>query len=97
MRMVLRATADEAMRALQVAQGSTYLHPQGIQLRQRYLGGFKLPVLDSRRLFLKSVHEVRLANVEATFQEIPPFNLQIGIFFKKITSGIRYRVLGKNL
>jgi len=36
--MVLRSTTDEAVGALQVAQGSSHLYPQCIELNKRHFG-----------------------------------------------------------
>tara|TARA_B100000315_G_scaffold72743_1_gene66322 strand:- start:263 stop:511 length:249 start_codon:yes stop_codon:yes gene_type:complete len=82
MRMVLRSTTDKAMGALQVTQGSSHLHPQGVKLNKRHFGNHALLGAGYYFGWVDHVDEISLAKGNAWFQEIWAAARKLILFLK---------------
>ena len=82
MRMVLWPTTDEAVGALQVAQGSSHLHPQGVKPNEGHFGNHALLGVGHYFGWMSHVDEISLAKENAWFQGIQAAVRKLTLFLK---------------
>ena len=82
MRMVLRSTTDEAMGTLQVAQSSSHLYPQSVELNKRHFGNHALLGAGHYFGWVSHVDEISLAKGNAWFQGIQAAARKLILFLK---------------
>jgi hypothetical protein len=80
--MVLRPTTDEAVGALQVTQGSSHLHPQGVKPNEGHFGNHALLGAGHYFGWVSHIDEISLAKGNAGFQGILDAARKLILFFK---------------